>query len=477
MKKKKFAFIQPMINDGNLTPPLGTLIMASLIEAEGWEVRFFDERIDNNALKSLLEFRPAIVGISAVTASVLRGYELAVQIKNVFPDTITIFGGPHPSAMPEEVSGWEAVDFAVIGEGEKAITELCKWYLSGKISSTLKKIPNLCYQYNGGFVRNQTISPLSSEDLDQLPSPAFHLLDIERIFSKFRHGLFQKGKRILPIMGSRGCPNQCTFCCRVMGKKIRYRSTDVVLKEIEGLISKYNLDEIWFEDDNFTANSQRAHLILDSLIERNLGVYVKFANGVRADGVNSEILEKMKRAGCYSISFGIESGSPRILKLMKKNLSLDKARANVNLAKSLGFLVGSNCILGYPGETVKDINESLDYFISLDLDSMAVVNLIPFPGTEARELCIEKGYLTPEASNWDNYVFDIQNPKILIETEFLSRGTLRKKINEVYRRIYLNPKRMYRIAKHMRLEDIAAGSRIMLSKIFESLKQQTRYTS
>ena len=119
MKKKKFAFIQPMINDGNLTPPLGTLIMASLIEAEGWEVRFFDERIDNNALKSLLEFRPAIVGISTVTASVLRGYELAVQIKNVFPDTITIFGGPHPSAMPEEVSGWEAVDFAVLVKGKK----------------------------------------------------------------------------------------------------------------------------------------------------------------------------------------------------------------------------------------------------------------------------------------------------------------------------------------------------------------------
>lgn len=477
MKKSKLAFIQPMINDGNLTPPLGTLIMASLIEEKGWEVRFFDERIDNNALNSLLEFRPDIVGISAVTASVLRGRELAVQVKDAFPETITVFGGPHPSAMPEEVSGWEAVDFAVVGEGEKTITDLCEWYLSGKIPSTLNKIPNLTYKCNGEFVRNESISPLSSEDLDRLPAPAFHLLDIERIFSKFRHGLFQKGKRVLPIMGSRGCPHQCTFCCRVMGGKIRYRSTDVVLREIESMISRYNLDEIWFEDDNFTANPQRAHLILDSLIERNLGVYVKFANGIRADGVNSEILEKMKRAGCYSISFGIESGSPRILKLMKKNLSLEKARANVNIAKSLGFLVGSNCIIGYPGETVEDIDESLDYFTGLDLDSMAVVNLIPFPGTEARELCREKGYLTPEATSWDNYVFDIQNPKILIETEFLSRETLRKKINEAYRKIYFNPRRIYRIAKHMRLEDIAAGSKIMLSKIFESLKQQTRYTS
>ena len=300
---KKLAFVQPMINDGNLTPPLGTLTMASIMEGEGWEVRFFDERLDVDALGSTIDFRPEIVGISAVTPSVLRGRALAIQIKAALPNTIIVFGGPHPTAMPEEVSGWDSVDFVVVGEGEYALRDLCQWFLAGGTSSELRKIPNLCYTVDGDFVQNEVRPFLQPEELDRLPMPAFHLLDLEQVFKKTRHGLFQKGQRILPIMGSRGCPNRCTFCCRVMGSRIRYRDTELLMKEIEAMVRNYDLDEIYFEDDNFTANKKRAHAILDSLIERNLGIHIKFANGVRADGVDREILEKMKKAGCYSISF------------------------------------------------------------------------------------------------------------------------------------------------------------------------------
>ena len=250
-----------------------------------------------------------------------------------------------------------------------------------------------------------------------------------------------------------------------MGFKIRYRDPELVINEIKYMISKYNIDEVWFEDDNFTVNKKRTHKILDSIIENNLGINLKFANGLRADGVDKAILEKMKKAGCYSISFGIESGSPKILKMMKKNLSLEKARENITIAKGLGFLVGANFIIGYPGETIEDIEKSLDYFIKLNLDSMAVVNLIPFPGTEARKICEENGYLTDEAGNWDNYIFNIENPKILIETKFQKREEIVKMINKIYKKFYLNSQRIYKILKRMKAKDILRGAKVMLSKL------------
>jgi anaerobic magnesium-protoporphyrin IX monomethyl ester cyclase len=468
--QKRLAFIQPMINDGNFTPPIGMLIMSAIMENNGWEVCYFDERLGHDVIKLLVDFKPSIVGISAVTPSVLRGRELADEIKKVLPETFIVFGGPHPTSMPEEVAGWDSVDFVVVGEGEHALSDLCQWFLSGKEPSELSKIPNLCYKINGNVVHNEIHSFLLPQELDLLPMPAFHILDIEQIFRKTRHGLFQKGNRILPIMGSRGCPNRCTFCCRMMGYKIRYRDTKLLINEIETMVKRYNLDEIYFEDDNFTVNQQRALDILNSLIERDLGVYIKFANGIRADAVNAEILDRMKKAGCYSISFGIESGSPRVLNMMRKNLSLDKARENVKLAKSMGLLVGSNCIIGYPGETVSDIDESLDYFLSLDLDSMAVVNLIPFPGTEVRRICEENGYLTPEAKNWNNYIFDIDKPRILIETELMDRATLLYTLNRAYRKIYLNPRKVLKILTHMKPKEIIKGSKMMLSKILKPHK-------
>jgi radical SAM superfamily enzyme YgiQ (UPF0313 family) len=460
-----------MIDDGNLTPPLGILTMASIMEKEGWEVRFFDERIDSDILSDITGFKPNIVGISAVTTSVLRGRQLATDIKNALPDVVTVFGGPHPTAMPEEVLGWDPVDFVVVGEGEYALRDLGQWIIAGMDSLELANIPNLCYKTDKGIIKNPIRASLKPEELDMLPRPAFHILNLEQIFRNTRHGLFQKGKRVLPVMGSRGCPNRCTFCCRVMGFKIRYRDTKLLIEEIETMVSDYAMDEVYFEDDNFTVNRQRAIAFLDSFIERNLGIYIKFANGIRADAVDAEVLEKMKKAGCYSISFGIESGSPRVIEMMRKNLSLEKAKENVKIAKSMGLLVGANCIIGYPGETVADIEESLDYFMNLDLDSMAVVNLIPFPGTEVRRICEEKGYLTPEAKNWNNYIFDINNPKILIETEFISSEYLLNKINQTYRNIYLNPKRVFRLLKHMKPRDIISGAKLMLTKIVPSVNK------
>jgi radical SAM superfamily enzyme YgiQ (UPF0313 family) len=225
-----------------------------------------------------------------------------------------------------------------------------------------------------------------------------------------------------------------------MGKKIRSRSIESVMTEVRFLVDTYGIDELYFEDDNFTIQRDRALEILERIAAFKPAIYLKFANGIRADMVDREILGAMKRAHVYSLSFGIESGCTATLTRMKKSLDLDKARQNILLAKSMGFLVGANCIIGYPGETVQDVEKSLDFFFSLPLDSMAIVNLVPFPGTEVREHCEGKGYLTKEARNWD------------------------KLIHKAYRRMYLRPRWLWHSLKRISLRQVVLGAAIMLGK-------------
>ena len=170
--------------------------------------------------------------------------------------------------------------------------------------------------------------------------------------------------------------------------------------------------------------------------------------GLRADKVDEALLAKMKQAGVYWIGFGIESGSVRTQGLMMKKLDLSLAAENVRLAKRMGFKVGSNCIIGYPGETRENIRESIDYFLRLPLDSFAVVPCIPFPATTAWMTCDREGWLTERAKDYDNYWFQILKVNPLIETPHLSAAEMAKAIRDVYLRFYgLNPRRSWRIAR------------------------------
>ena len=200
------------------------------------------------------------------------------------------------------------------------------------------------------------------------------------------------------------------------GQQIADASADSALAEVAFLIQRYGIDELYVEDDNFTEARDKALAILERMAALRPRIWLKFANGVRVDRVDRELLLAMKAAGVYSLSFGIESGCPDTLRRMGKNLDLHVARENVLLAKSLGFLVGANCILGYPGDTLGDLDASLAFFLSLPLDSTAIVNLVPFPGTAVRRLCEQKGYLTEAAKDWSNYYFAINCPIPLWET-------------------------------------------------------------
>ncbi|MBF0471817.1 MAG: radical SAM protein, partial [Gammaproteobacteria bacterium] len=292
--------------------------------------------------------------------------------------------------------------------------------------------------------------------------------DVDRIATKVRHGLFRQGTRILPYMASRGCPYLCTFCSVMMGRKIRRLPVERVLEDFEYLIERYQIDQIYLEDDNFTASKKYCNAILDGIAERQLPITIKFANGIRLENMHPPTLEKMRRAGVHSISFGLESGSEKVLQLMKKSLDLEKTRRRVEMIKSHGFLVGANMIIGYPGEREEDIWESYRYFMDLGLDSTAVVNLIPFPGTDVRSECEKNGWLTPEAADWNNYYFDIKDPKVLIETEYLSQADVRRLLKKIFLKIYTNPRRVATLVKNASIRDLLSGAVMMTQRILKS---------
>lgn len=240
----KVALYVPPIPDENTTPPLGPLYLAAVLERDGFQVRVFDARIDRMAFQKTVAFGPDVLGVSAVTPGYLGGLRATTRLKESRPHVRTVFGGPHPSALPESVAAESVVDFVLVGEAEETFLDLCRRLRDGD-----RDVPRI-----GGASGHPTI-----HDLDALPLPAFHTMNLEAYFSGTQaHGLFRRGKRVLPILSTRGCPHSCTFCCRVMGQKIRNRSVEAVMAEIRFLVDRYGIDEVYFEDDNFTVQRGRA---------------------------------------------------------------------------------------------------------------------------------------------------------------------------------------------------------------------------
>ncbi|MEE9294522.1 MAG: radical SAM protein [Phycisphaerae bacterium] len=447
---RRVAFLQPSIPDGNYLPNLGIMYLAGVLLREGYDVKVFDENIDNDVTSGIVAFDPSILGITCVTAAVGPACRLAHGLKERLPGLKVVVGGPHITALPTETLDHNRViDYGLVGEAEETFPRLCRLLLEKPLDKdAVARIPGLVHRVDGTTVSNHSAGYLSDQELNDLPYPPWHLLPMERIFTQTMHGLFTRGRRIMPVMTTRGCPNYCTFCSRVMGFQFRRRSIENVIGEIQWLYDQYQVDEIYFEDDTFTQDPVRAHQLLDAIIDLNLGIYIKFANGLRADKVDRALLEKMKASGVYWVGFGIESGSPHTQELMMKKLDLALAAENVRLAKSMGFKVGSNCIIGYPGETKQDIAESLNFFLKLPLDSFAVVPCIPFPGTTAWMQCDKNGWLTERAGNYDNYWFEVFKVNPLIETPHLTADDLAGGIREAYIRFYFfNPRRAMLIGK------------------------------
>jgi radical SAM superfamily enzyme YgiQ (UPF0313 family) len=395
--KTKIALVNtPLLQKAGhhpLFPPLGLAYMAAVLEQNSFEVKIVDCpvcEIDHEKLKAeLTSFQPTIVGIGAMTPIIESALKSAHVAKEVCPDAKVVMGGPHATFADKQIlSNEKNVDVIVRGEGEETLLELAKQSPElHKISDikgiTFRKDNQVVQSPDRPFIQN----------LDALPLPAYKYIPIKRYRIT--------GMKLLPIISSRGCPFQCSFCVasQMFGARYRARSPKNVLNEIEWLKDEYDAEGIAFQDDTLTFDKKRTVEICDGMIERKLKL--PWGCSSRADVVTKEVLFKMAKAGCDEICFGVESGCQRIRDSLKKRVTTEQCENAVKWAKEAGIFVTVSVILGYPGETRETLQESLDFVRRVEPDDVWLCHATPYLGTELRALVESNGWKMEE--DWKLY--------------------------------------------------------------------------
>lgn len=479
MRKKeglpKILLINPPIKGSPYkTPPLGIAYVGAALKRVGHEVMLIDcclEEISiDEIIRSVARLAPDYVGVTGFAIQYPAVRELFPAIKRVNPAITTVFGGHHASVLTEYVmKDIPEIDFAIKGEGEIAFPALIKTLISRDgDNKDLKLIPGVAFREQDRIIVNP---PLPIADLDGLEYP-WQVTNPSDYSKGIGHGFTAKRIPCCPVISSRGCPYQCTYCGGplVLGRKVRLREPKRFVDEIEYLINTLGVREIQIVDDNFTFYKEHATQVCTELLERKLNIPWTLPNGVRADRLDYKLLDLMRKAGCYYIAFGIEFGSERMLKLTKKALHLERVKQSVNWAAKLGYITQGFFMLGHPLERKEDILATLELSQALPLDRISVDFVMPLPGSELFEYYLQKGYLDLEHIDWEQF----GNRKFIPKTEFIASSELMNLSKRANAQFYLNPRRAFRHMSKIRsanqVRGVFAAIRVLLTWLFRKGK-------
>lgn len=370
--------------------PFGITYLGAVLRQKSHEVRLYDVYPDDNTDKIVQElskdFTPDLIGFSVLTTNFHRARTFAASLKKHFPKAIFCAGGIHPTVRPVETLEKMGLDFVVIGEGENVLVKVCD--VLGR-SNDLSGIKGIAFKNKSGLYINDEIDVVN--ELDSLPFPARELLPVSRYLIPPGYIRSHFLRRVMSVLTSRGCPAKCTFCnsSSIFHNRIRRRSVDNVMKEINYLVRHYSLDGIYFHDETFTMNSEWVKELCVELKPLRL----KWGCQTRVTLVSEELLTLMKNAGCIQIDFGIESASKRVLKSIKKGTSPELAMKALELTKRSGIKSFASFMIGLPGETEDDMLENIKFLKKIKPDYTYFNLYTPFPGTEAAEVAIKEGKL------------------------------------------------------------------------------------
>ncbi|MCS7114296.1 MAG: B12-binding domain-containing radical SAM protein [Candidatus Bathyarchaeota archaeon] len=370
-----------------MLPPLGLTYVAAALEKHGFEVKIFDNYLFKKPLNHIellvKKLNPEIIGISCNSINYKDCVEIARAAKGAAPESKVVVGGPHPTCMPESVLDFEEVDFVVMGEGERAMVELAKHIIDGK-NQCYGDVPGIAYKRNGKIVKNP---PRFIENLDVIPTPARHLIPLSKYYRRIEF-LDVEPVDIMNVI--RGCPFHCKFCetRKIWGSNPRTFSPSRVVMEIEHLIANYGSRGIYFVADNFTINKKWTQKLCGLMMQHELDI--EWVCDTRVDLVSRDLLRAMKKAGCKTIWFGVESGSPRILEKLGKGINLQQAVQAFRLCKEEGIKVACSFMLGIPGETIEDMKATLKIAMTLNPDWCRFNIFIACPGSNLYDEILEK---------------------------------------------------------------------------------------
>ncbi len=429
--------------DGNIwhgvkstSPPLGLLYVAAYAERQGCKVRVLDVNAERMKFEdvedAVAHMRPRWVGFTAVTAQITSTCAIAAMIKRVCPEAKIVVGGVHATALPDVVLQDPNIDYVIRGEGEIPFYEL----VSGR---PLDEVGGLSYRSGNPLqpiAHNPERPPI--EDLDSLPTPAYHLVPFEAYRPAV--GAYKRLPAVNMTM-TRGCPGKCTFC-NSAETALRTRSAEHMVAEIEELQRRYGIREVSFYDDTFTIFKQNVARFCDLIVER--GIDLTWSCFARTDCVSPSLLRKMKAAGCHQILFGLESADPDILRNIRKPIDIELTKKAVRMVQEAGIAVRAAFMFGNPGETVESLWRTIRFALELDPD-LAVFNITtPYPGTQMFDWALKNGYL--RTLDWSEY--DLANS--VMELPTISTEEIHRMYRIAYRKFYFRPRYLLRRLRTLR---------------------------
>lgn len=411
-----------------LVPPLSLMSVASLLEKDGVEVQLIDMVVErmpySQALQSINKFSPDLIGF---TLSSFSFHPVLRWINEFKRDTglPVIVGGQHVRYFCEEVMSHRSIDYAIVGEGELAISQFVNTYRNSRDFSGVKSLA--WRDKNGDLVIDNTIYEV--QDIDSVPYPARHLVKNELYYS-----ILGRKKNFTAMLSARGCPYRCTFCDQ-KSPQWRERSSNSFVQEIKLNYEKYDIKEFDIYDSTFTADKKRVIDICDQ-IEKS-GLDVSWTIRSRVDSVNEEVLQALKRGGCHTIMYGIESSNPQILKNLKKQIQPDKIRRIIGYTHDIGIQTLGFFMFGVPEETFETMEDTLKFSLELPLDYAQYNVLTPYPDTEIYEYYQQQGL----EKYWSEYTKDpAKEHKIDLLGTSLTREEVELYASRAWRKFYFRPR-------------------------------------
>jgi anaerobic magnesium-protoporphyrin IX monomethyl ester cyclase len=447
--------------------PLGLMYLASFLREKDIPVGICDTSVGMKTVptgdgffrmglseaeirEKIIEFKPDIVGITSMFTMHSKGvHDVARIVKEVSKDILVILGGSHVSALPDIILRDSNVDIVVIGEGEETLLEVVNRLSCG---SNLYDICGTATRRNGRIQINPARPFI--KDIDTLPFPARDLVDMNIYLKDEHRNNFSMASPRVNVVTSRGCPFECVFCSihSIWRHSWRAFSAERVCDEIEFLVKEFSVREVAFQDDNLTLDRERMDRICDEILKRRIKIKWCTPNGTSIWTLDKELLRKMKKSGCYRLSFGIETGSLKTQEFINKTtLNLEAAEGIIRYCNSIGIWTNATFIIGFPYETHEDIKATLNFALGSDLDYGVFFIATPFPGTRLYDICRSEGLLSLEFDNPQEIKWIGAQETPMCDTKYLKRGELEVILDHAYRRFYesrihkfMNPKRILR---------------------------------
>lgn len=447
-------------------PGLGILYIAALMRKEGLGVELLDAEgrgLDiESTVHAIVKRNPGVVGITATTLSIVSAAKVAKELKDRIPHVKIFVGGPHVTALSiETMKSFPHIDGCVLGDGELSFTRIVHNIQDG--AGTERDVDGLIWRRDDEVLINPKKGHL--KDLDSLPFPAWDFLEG---FPLIYRPPFHSYRRlpVANIVTTRGCPWICSFCDRsVFGQKTHSHSIEYVIEMIKYLIKDFDIKEISIKDDTFVLSSERVIEFCRQLREKKLDV--TWSCNSRVNYVKDEMLREMKKSGCWMVSFGIESGSPKMLKKMMKGITKKQITNALELTRKHGIVNKGFFMIGVPGETTETLRETRDFIKDLSLDEISLNYFTPFPGSQLYREVIKEGF-QPDFGR-------MNMQEVVYVPKGLTKDDLQHTFQSIVYKFYLQPNKlliyMFRALKdYNEMRRVYRMGKVFIRLLYSSVK-------